>query len=317
MLISVDLPAPLVPITACTRAALQVERHAVHRHQAAEAARERRGAQQHVGVIAVALLSSRAACARPARQRRPAPISPRGSSATLTMMVRPSPSCQCLAKAPKIASDLKNSCSSANAKAPITAPRRWPRPPRMIMISTAPEKCQLSSSGLTKPSFTANRKPPSPAMRARHHEGGQLVRVGREAGGAHALLVDADARQRAPEARTLQQREEAEHQPPGRRARSSTARAARRGRAGQLPSRATGLTYEVDAVGAAAERRVVHHVVGHLREGQRHHDEVDALGAQRQRAHEERVGRSHRHRTPAAATAARPASPSGDSFTAA
>ncbi|MCG3189330.1 MAG: hypothetical protein LKCHEGNO_01667 [Burkholderiaceae bacterium] len=32
------------------------------------------------------------------------------------------------------------------------------------MISTAPERCQLSSSGLTKPSFTANRKPPSPAI---------------------------------------------------------------------------------------------------------------------------------------------------------
>jgi hypothetical protein len=32
------------------------------------------------------------------------------------------------------------------------------------MISTAPLKCQLSSSGFTKPSFTANKKPARPAM---------------------------------------------------------------------------------------------------------------------------------------------------------
>jgi hypothetical protein len=34
----------------------------------------------------------------------------------------------------------------------------------MIMISTAPERCQLINSGFTKPSFTANKKPASPAM---------------------------------------------------------------------------------------------------------------------------------------------------------
>ena len=85
-------------------------------------------------------------------------------STTQAMIASPRPSSQCLAKAPKIASLLKNSCSSAKAKAPISAPRRWPMPPRMIMISTAPLRCQLISSGLTKPSFTANRKPASPAM---------------------------------------------------------------------------------------------------------------------------------------------------------
>ena len=42
-----------------------------------------------------------------------------------------------------------SSFSSSKATAPITAPRRWPRPPRMIISSTAPELCQASSSGLT------------------------------------------------------------------------------------------------------------------------------------------------------------------------
>ena len=64
----------------------------------------------------------------------------------------------------------------------------------------------------------------------------------------------------------------------------------RPGRAGRPPTRAR-LDVQEDAVAAAAELGVVEHEVGHLREGQRDHDEVDAAGAQAERADEERVGR--------------------------
>ena len=62
---------------------------------------------------------------------------------------------------------LKNQYRKFNIKseglAPITAPRRLPMPPRMIISSTAPDSCQESSSGFTAPSFTASRKPARPA----------------------------------------------------------------------------------------------------------------------------------------------------------
>ena len=49
------------------------------------------------------------------------------------------------------------------SESPETAPCKLPRPPRMIIISTVPDTCQPSISGFTKPSFTANRNPASPA----------------------------------------------------------------------------------------------------------------------------------------------------------
>ena len=41
----------------------------------------------------------------------------------------------------------------------------------------------------------------------------------------------------------------------------------------------------------------MHHKVGHLRKRQRHHDEVHAFGAQRQRAHHQRIQARRQHRS--------------------
>ncbi len=41
------------------------------------------------------------------------------------------------------------------AKAPTTAPVSVPMPPRITIISTLPDSCQPSVSGLTKPNWAA------------------------------------------------------------------------------------------------------------------------------------------------------------------
>ena len=55
--------------------------------------------------------------------------------------------------------------------------------------------------------FHRKQKPGQPGQRARDHKGRQLVGIGGKTGGAHALLVDADARQRPAKARAPQQRQ--------------------------------------------------------------------------------------------------------------
>src|SRR3990167_10557614 len=104
------------------RAAREFERDVVDGHQAAPAAGDALAPQQDVGGghgVSPAAGAPRPVTGLPSSRWRHSagrPTSPLGSSATLAMMASPSPRCQCLAKSPKIASDLKNSCSSAKAK---------------------------------------------------------------------------------------------------------------------------------------------------------------------------------------------------------
>ena len=56
------------------------------------------------------------------------------------------------------------------------------------------------------------------------------------------------------------------------------------------------LEIQADPIGAAAELRVVEHEIEHLREGERHHDEVDALHAHDEHADDERRRARREHR---------------------
>src|SRR5690606_38771655 len=139
-----------------------LDRHVVERDEAAPDATNAVAGQQDFsgahGAPAWRAPSSRA------RSIRGRPIRPRGSRATQAMIDAPRPRCQWSEKPPMSSRDWKSSSRRLSANAPITAPRRWPRPPRMIITRAAPERCQESSSGLTKPSLIAKRKPAMPAI---------------------------------------------------------------------------------------------------------------------------------------------------------
>ncbi|MNS76029.1 hypothetical protein D3C72_1095650 [compost metagenome] len=139
--------------------------------------------------------------------------------------------------------------------------------------------------------FQREQKARQAGQRGAHHVGGQLVRIRGIAGRAHALFVDADAGQCRAKGRPPQQRQKA----PGQR-QAGQHEEVERGRVAQVEGHPAaqgqlGPEVQVDAVAAAADLGIVEYVVRHLRESQRDHDEVDAAGAQRQRAGHERIGR--------------------------
>ena len=146
--------------------------------------------------------------------------------------------------------------------------------------------------GVDEPVHHAEQESRQAGNGARDRERRQLVGIGREAGRLHALLVDADAGQGAAEARPQQDRQEEEH---GHQATQCEAIHHQRLLQFQQAGDA-GLHRQVDAVGATAQGGVVHNEIGHLRERQRHHDEVHALGAQRQRTDGQCVDRRSRNR---------------------
>ncbi|MCY1363681.1 hypothetical protein D9M69_504540 [compost metagenome] len=130
-----------------------------------------------------------------------------------------------------------------------------------------------------------------PGQRAREHEGRELVAVHRKAGGAHALLVHADARERRAEARAADERQQAvgEHQRRQHHVEQHCAVL-------HVERAEGGAHVQVDAVAAAADLGVVEHEEGHLRKGQRDHDEIHAARAQAQRTDEQRIQRRRAHR---------------------
>ncbi len=68
------------------------------------------------------------------------------------------------------------------------------------MISTAPDRCHAQQLGVDEAVLHGEQEARQPGDAAADDERGELVRIGREAGRAHALLVDADAGQRTTEA---------------------------------------------------------------------------------------------------------------------
>src|SRR5579883_140289 len=126
-------------------------------------------------------------------------------------------------------------------------------------------------------------------------EAGELVAKSGEADRAHAPFVRAGALDHQAEARVDQARDQKD----------------RREQEGEAEIVECGLVVEVDhaaeaaamvdgeAVVAAVAIEAARDVVGHLREGERDHDEVDAAGAQAERADAEREdGRDHQRERP-------------------
>ena len=126
---------------------------------------------------------------------------------------------------------------------------------------------------------------------ARDDKSRQLVGVGGKTGGAHALFVGLDARQSTAKARAQQHGQKTEH---GQQA--GQGEAINGERLVQVQQRAQHrFGQQVNAVRATAQGGVVQHVIGHLRKRQRDHDEVHALGAQRQGADQQRVTGGGQH----------------------
>ena len=327
MLISVDLPAPLVPITAwisptqrSSETASTAARPPKRRPRpiASSSGAPLRRVRPDASAAARSCRCSRRVRARAqARSARRGRSGPCGSAATKAMIVRPSVSCQCAASGPSSASDWNSSFSSVNAIAPITAPRRLPMPPRISISSTAPDSCQRQQLGVDGAVLDREQEAGEAGERAGDHERGELVGVGREARGAHALLVDADAGERMAEARARAAARAARRSRPARRARCSrTVTRWPRSSSVVPPIASTGLTYRKMPSLPPPSLVSWNDEVRHLRERERDHDEVDAARAQAERADDDRVGggRAHRQRQRAARASA-PLSPEASTVT--
>jgi hypothetical protein len=128
------------------------------------------------------------------------------------------------------------------------------------------------------------QEPGEAGEHAAQHERSELVRIRRESDRAHALLVRANAGKRVAKARAADHREQREDQ----RERSER-RVVERARTAEVDEREVAdgehrLHVQVHAVAAAGELGVVKHEVRHLRERERHHDEVNAARTKRERA---------------------------------
>ena len=142
-----------------------------------------------------------------------------------------------------------------------------------------------------KPVFNGKQKPGQSGQGARNHKGSQFIGIGGKPSGAHALLIDAYARQRPAKFGAPQKCQKAKTAN-----QAGQRKAVERLRVVQVqPAAQTGLDHEVNTIGATAQGRVMHHVIRHLRERQGHHNEIHALGAQRQSAYHQGIGARQKH----------------------
>ena len=116
-----------------------------------------------------------------------------------------------------------------------------------------------------------------PGQRAGDREARKLVAIHRKPERAHALLVAADPLQRAAERRAQQHAQEDEDEEHRREHEIVDVRRIAEVERREAADRRDRLEVHADAVGTAAELRVVEHEVEHLRERERHHDEIDPL----------------------------------------
>jgi hypothetical protein len=192
MLISVDLPAPLVPITACTCAALQVDGHTVHRHQAAPAAGDALATQQHVAHGAPA--PPWRPPARPARQplaplRRAGPPGPRqqrhaGDDGQAQAQV------PVLGEGAKDGLGLEELLQQRKGKGADQRAAQVAQAAQDDHDQHRARQVPAQQFGVHEAVLHGEQEARQPGDAARHGEGRQLVRVGGKAGGAHALLID-------------------------------------------------------------------------------------------------------------------------------
>ncbi|MGY4346859.1 hypothetical protein ACVWXM_003326 [Bradyrhizobium sp. GM7.3] len=130
------------------------------------------------------------------------------------------------------------------------------------------------------------------AHHARDDEADQLVAFRGKADRLHALLVGAQALQDEAKARIDDAPDQEDHAEQAGEAEIIELRAVRQiNQPGEVAALVDG-----EAVIAAITRQPRGDVIGHLRERQRDHDEIDAAGAQRQRADHQRIKRGGRKR---------------------
>src|ERR1700686_5205018 len=125
--------------------------------------------------------------------------------------------------------------------------------------------------------------PCEPRERASDDERDQLITLRREAERAHPLLIAADADEHVAKRRPQHPRQDQiydNERHPDADVRSRTI--------GKVERPYAGAIVDIEPVGAAEIGRLVEHVVEHLRERQRHHDEVNAAGAQAEPADHDR-----------------------------
>ena len=124
----------------------------------------------------------------------------------------------------------------------------------------------------------------------------QLVAKGEVAQRLHSVFVALDANQHPAKRRLQHAPQEQVHQ--HQRGQNEVEQMHFIAQLKRLPAKngCRGFGVEVHPVRAAAQRRIVEDEVRHLGKSQRHHDEVDAFGAQHEQANQKRRQRCQRHR---------------------
>jgi hypothetical protein len=167
----------------------QVDRHVVHRGQSAEALGQVAGAEQGFTHEALLLQPQRG-------QRDQAQHAARRKHTTSTMN-RPIHSCQCLPRfTPPMRGRSLNTCSTARSEGADDGAGKVAHAAQDHHHDGVGAHVKTHQLGVDVAGLHAPQVAGQPGQRAGQREGAELVAKGAKAHGAHAVLIDADARQR-------------------------------------------------------------------------------------------------------------------------